>query len=376
MLLFLTALALQTAAPAPSLVAGAKAAAPAAEPSDIPHGAPTDDYGFTAWCRGALSGHMELYPAVKSELQKVEEEKASKEDSRYTTDAEREAATKRRTKEALDDTKLDEEQLAAGRTYLKLYTEAITAAEAASAANLRKRGEEAQDAGFRIWAAARGAEPRTKMWSWVMWELPARCETAARRLLDRSSLLAGALKPQPVVERAAPAPAAAEVAPEPEAAKLDSLRLDALRSDVPKPDPLKLSAPKPDDAKPDDAKPDDAKPAEDVALKAGEAPASTERPTDEAETRPAVVAKPPAKAAAKPAPKPPAKPPTPVVRKPRPAAKPAAAPPVDAPAASAAEASTVDAPAAPASTSDGPVSRRRSSAPADAPDAPPADPKP
>jgi hypothetical protein len=139
---------------------------------------------------------MELYPAVKPEMSKLEAEKDAKEDARLTTDAERAAAKKRRQKAAEEDAKLDAEQLAAGKTYLKLYTEALTAAESASAANLRQRGEEAQDAGYRIWSSARVAEPRTKMWSWIMWELPARCETAARRLKERASLLSGVLKPQ------------------------------------------------------------------------------------------------------------------------------------------------------------------------------------
>ncbi|CAN5124777.1 hypothetical protein BH09PSE2_BH09PSE2_26160 [soil metagenome] len=187
----LLALALQTPPDA-----AAPATPAAVEPTDIPHGAPTDDYGFVAWCRGALSGHMELYAAVKPELAKVEAEKAAVEDKKYTTDAQREAARVRRAKEAEADAKLDRQQLDAGKMYVKLYGEALQAAEGASAANLRKRGEEAQDSGFRIWAAARQAEPRTKMWSWIMWELPARCETAARRLKDRSLVLAGVLKPQ------------------------------------------------------------------------------------------------------------------------------------------------------------------------------------
>ena len=133
---------------------------------------------------------------MKPELAKVEAEKAAVEDKKYTTDAQREAATVRRAREAQADAKLDQQQLDAGKTYLKLYNDALTAAEGANASNLRKRGEEAQEGGFRIWAAARQAEPRTRMWSWIMWELPARCETAARRLKDRSSLLAGVLKPQ------------------------------------------------------------------------------------------------------------------------------------------------------------------------------------
>lgn len=202
-------------APPPPTPAVAKT--PAEDTSDIPNGAPTDDYGFVSWCRGALSGHMQLYPSVKDELHQVELEKAAKEDARYTTDAQRDAAKVRRAKEATEDAKLDGEQLDAGKMYLKLYSDALDAAEAASAANLHERGVETQDAGYRIWSAARGAEPRTRMWSWIMWELPARCETAAKRLKDRSLLLGGALKGR--VEARADAPATPEAAPE---AKIDA----------------------------------------------------------------------------------------------------------------------------------------------------------
>jgi hypothetical protein len=150
-------------APPPAATAPA-AAAPAAQP-ETPSGAPTDDYGFVAWCHGALAGHMELYSMVKPELDKVSP--------------------------GGDDT----EQMKAGRDYLDLYARAMRAAEQASPTNIKPRGEEAEAQGYRIWAAARAAEPRTQMWSYLMWELPARCETAARRLEARASLLGQALRP-------------------------------------------------------------------------------------------------------------------------------------------------------------------------------------
>jgi len=45
----------QAQAPSPAM-----ASSPAGDESDIPKGAPTDDYGLVAWCRGALTGHMAL----------------------------------------------------------------------------------------------------------------------------------------------------------------------------------------------------------------------------------------------------------------------------------------------------------------------------
>jgi hypothetical protein len=158
-------------ASAPDAPPPAAAEAKATDDSDIPGGAPTDDYGFVAWCSGALAGHMALYPMVKPQLDAMQ-----------------------RPEEAKDNAKLDQEQLAAGETYLKLYQRALRAAEKASGANLQARKMEAAAQGSRIWGAARAADPQTRMWSWIMWELPARCETAATRLEKSSSLLGAALK--------------------------------------------------------------------------------------------------------------------------------------------------------------------------------------
>ena len=156
------------AAAAPPIVA-TPAAAPAGPPRDpdIPTSAPEDDYGFVAWCHGALSGHMELHDRVKPELDKVSP--------------------------GHDD--IDVEQAKAGMDYLALYAQALKAAEAASPTAIHERGVQADAAGYRIWAAARNADPRTQMWSYLMWELPPRCEIAAKRLVERSSLFAAALKP-------------------------------------------------------------------------------------------------------------------------------------------------------------------------------------
>ena len=135
--------------------------------AEIPSSAPADDYGFVAWCHGALTGHMELHDRVRPELDKVSP--------------------------GADDTKLT----AAGEEYLALYARALKAAEKASPTNIHDRGEQADAAGYRIWAAARAAEPRTQMWSYLMWELPPRCEVVAKRLEERSTLFAEALRPAP-----------------------------------------------------------------------------------------------------------------------------------------------------------------------------------
>ena len=101
----------------------------------------------------------------------------------------------------------------AGRDYVVLYGQALDAAEASAPESLHDRGQKEIAEGYRIWAAARAAGSRDKMWSWLMWELPARCETAAKTLKANAGLFGDAYKASAA---AAPAPDAA--APEAAAA--------------------------------------------------------------------------------------------------------------------------------------------------------------
>jgi hypothetical protein len=126
---------------------------------DVPRGAPEDDYGLVAWCRGALTGHMALYTIVEPELKSIE-----------------------RPGEEAADVKADHEQMEAGRDYLALYTHAMTAAEKRSHKPIHERGAAVQAQGESIWTAAKDAQPRARMWTWLMWDLPGRCEVAAKRL--------------------------------------------------------------------------------------------------------------------------------------------------------------------------------------------------
>lgn len=163
-LMLAAAAADEPVATSPAARETAAAAAPQ-RPADIPASAPTDDYGFVAWCHGALSGHMELRELVKPEL------------------------------DALSPGDDDSAQLAAGKEALELYSRALKSAEKASPVAIHNRALQSSGQGYRIWSAARTAEPRTRMWSYLMWELPPRCETAAKRLEERSSLFAEALRP-------------------------------------------------------------------------------------------------------------------------------------------------------------------------------------
>lgn len=134
-----------------------------------PPGAPTDDFGFVSWCYGALTGHMELYKIVKPELDKLPDPKPKE------TEA------------------LDAEQMKAGTEYLALYRQAIDTAEKASQRPIHDESAQAVRLGYSIWGPARNAEPKTRMWSWLSWDLPGRCETSAERLYEKSLLAAEAL---------------------------------------------------------------------------------------------------------------------------------------------------------------------------------------
>ena len=152
-------LALDTAvAPGLSAMAAPAAAAPAArapqpgEADYTPDGAPRDDYNFTAWCRGVLEGHMALAEHVQSVLP------------------------------------LDEVQQKVGAAYLKGYDEALRIGK-------RTRSEAELDAADAVRFAAR-ANWNTAMQSplqlgadtYLAWQLPGRCEHAAKRVAKRDDI--------------------------------------------------------------------------------------------------------------------------------------------------------------------------------------------
>lgn len=216
-LLLLATLALQDAPAAPaSPVSTSPAAAEPAAASASPAltGAPADDYGFVAWCRGALTGHMELFQSASPEIARVREQKA-RVLLTGKSGAEAEKIQASLAKDAAREDELDIEQHKAGEDYLTLYQSALTAAEAAGSPHAR--GEEAASQGYRIWSAARASDGKTQMYSYLMWELPGRCETAAKSLKEKSSLFGAAFRKA----EAAPAP------PDPAAAPADAPPADA-----------------------------------------------------------------------------------------------------------------------------------------------------
>jgi hypothetical protein len=186
--------------------ASAMRAAP--DDDDIPAGAPTDPYGFVAWCYGALGEYLDIYDGIKPELKDIDARFGTSvvESEPYMTD------------------------VAGERMALKRFAAAMEAAERASPTAISEHGVEAMDKGRSIWAAAKLQSKRKLADAWLFWGVPNRCETTAKTLKTRSTLLGQAMatgapsvdappqpKPQPAPAPAAAPPPRPEATPSPDA---------------------------------------------------------------------------------------------------------------------------------------------------------------
>ena len=150
--------------------------APPAAPMEapVPAGAPNDDYALVAWCQGALRGHLELAEQIKDTLP------------------------------------LDSEQQAMGQQYLDTYEAALAASPQSRTVEGPLRAAQAREAGLVRWNPARSAIDRaTQTYTYLGWQLPGRCDQAAKRLSTDADLLGAvmtsALQPA-AAETPAPAP--------------------------------------------------------------------------------------------------------------------------------------------------------------------------
>ena len=140
----------------------ARPAAAAADDS-FPSGAPTDDYGFMAWCYGALSGHVDLYEQVLPEVKRIETafpdpgSSIDKVMSGYAV------------------------QHARGKVLLTRYAHALDVQEAKSKSAAVGRAD-AVAKGRDVWAGSESADPRQLAQLWMSWGLPGQCDVTAKRL--------------------------------------------------------------------------------------------------------------------------------------------------------------------------------------------------
>ena len=183
---------------APAVEAPAAAETPAAAPAEeaFPAGAPREDYPFVAWCYGNLRGYLDMHDEVMPEVTRIE--------TTYRAPG----------RKLSDDLKVYADMQKTGRAQLKTLQAALTAAEKASIRPINKVGGEAVKRGQSIWAAGPDVTKARKAQEWMSWTLPARCETTAASLEQRSKLMGASLRANAEAEPA-PAPEAAPAAETP-----------------------------------------------------------------------------------------------------------------------------------------------------------------
>ncbi len=174
---------------------------------EIPPGAPTDDYGFVAWCYGALDESLSVYDTVLPDLKDIDAKFGSpvKEATPYADD-------------------ISDEHKA-----LKRFAAAMEAAERASPQPIAEHGVAAMNLGRSIWDPAKSQPRRQLAHAWLMWGLPNRCEATAKTLKVRATLLGQAMAigaPKLDAPDQHDSPPRSVATPAPEAPTIDSL-LDA-----------------------------------------------------------------------------------------------------------------------------------------------------
>jgi hypothetical protein len=168
---------------------------PAAAGEPLPPGAPTDEYMLAGWCYGALAEYLEIYGQVKPDLVDI--------DRMFGT--------------PVKETEPYAEDIAAARDELKIFAGAIQAAEKASPQPIAPQGALAIRGGQAIWRSAETKSRRELARAWLSWGLPDRCDTNARGLQAKASVLGQALSynaaPTQTGPAAAPSDGALTLAP-------------------------------------------------------------------------------------------------------------------------------------------------------------------
>jgi hypothetical protein len=187
----------------PAIEPASPTEAPAAE-DRFPAGAPHDDYQFVAWCYGSLRGYLDLHDQVMPEVTRIE--------STYRPPD----------RKLSDDLKVYADMQKAGQAQLKTFQSALTAAEKASLRPINTAGAAAVNKGRDVWKITPDVTPARLAQEWMSWALPARCETTAKTLKAKATLMGGAFKVNDEPEAPPPAdaaPAPATDAPAPDAPK-------------------------------------------------------------------------------------------------------------------------------------------------------------
>lgn len=180
-----------------------------------PNAPPADEYGYVAWCYGALGGYANLYDRVMPEVTRIEKAFPGPDGVAASL-------------------KTYPELRAQAQKDMKAFASAITAAEKASPRPISEYGGAQVKRGAAIWQGADSIDKARLAQMWMSWSPPGDCEKRAKTLEMKSSILGKALNynsapkpsetpaqateaapPAPTPETPAPAPEAAPPAPEP-----------------------------------------------------------------------------------------------------------------------------------------------------------------
>lgn len=156
--------------------AATPSAAPVPAEDRLPNGAPSGDYPFVAWCYGALRGYLDLKPEMMPEVKRIE------------------AQFRKPGTRLEDDLKVYADMESVGKTQLKRFQTALTAAEKASVRPINAQGAQYVRIGRQIWNTSSEVTKARKAQEWMGWALPQRCETVATALEARSNLLGATLR--------------------------------------------------------------------------------------------------------------------------------------------------------------------------------------
>jgi hypothetical protein len=209
--------------------------------SQSPNAPPTDEYGYVAWCYGALGGYANLYDRVMPEVTRIEKAFPGPDGV---------AASLKTYPEMREQAQKD----------LKVFASAITAAEKASPRPISEYGGAQVKRGQSVWQGADTVDKARLAQMWMSWSPPGDCEKRAKALETRSTILgralnynnaAAATKVEPKPETSNPAfDAKPTAAPEPAAPPARepapvAATTPASKPVVVKPAPAKKAEPKP-----------------------------------------------------------------------------------------------------------------------------------
>lgn len=173
-----------------------------------PNAPPADEYGYVAWCYGALGGYASLYDQVMPEVTRIEKAFPGPDGVQAAL-------------------KTYPEMRAQAQKDLKTFASAITAAEKASPRPISEYGGAQVKRGAAIWQGAASVDKARLAQMWMSWSPPGDCEKRAKALEVKSSILGRALNynaasattPTPTApaqpETPAPRPTAESPAPKP-----------------------------------------------------------------------------------------------------------------------------------------------------------------